>query len=196
MKKRRLACVPSTEQTPVSAWTEQWFFMPVLFPIACLKNRNVRKSISRLAPTALSVLWTVLSYNCISVFLFWIIQEAIWSPLFDQCIRPLTSHEAANGEVFSVHLPTPNDLFLFLTRFITSIWQVGSWDDTKTLNDLAKVIQEIWDGAPNIRLLLISKPALKPLDILLNFQVSSGTATNFLSQFLNHIVPLFPCFYK
>lgn len=99
-------------------------------------------------------------------------------------------------EVFLVHLPTPNDLFLFLTRFITSVWQVGSWDDTKTLNDLAKVIQEIWDGAPNIRLLLISKPALKPLDILLNFQVSSGTATNFLGQLLNHIVPLFPCFYK
>lgn len=137
MKKRRLACVPSTEQTPVSAWTEQWFFMPVLFPIACLKNRNVRKSISRLAPTALSVLWTVLSYNCISVFLFWIIQEAIWSPLFDQCIRPLTSHEAANGERVFFGPPPHPQWFIFIFNkvyyFYLTSWKLRWHQNTKWL---------------------------------------------------------------
>lgn len=187
-------CATYRTNTSVSL-NRAMFFMPVLFPMACLKNRNVRKSISRLAPTALSVLWTVLSYNCISVFLFWIIQEAIWSPLFDQCIRPLTSHEAANGERgFLVYLPTPSDLFLFLTRFIISVWQVGSWDNTKTLNDLAKVIQEIWDGAPNIRLLLISKPALKPLDILLNFQSLLALLPTFWANSSTTLCLFFPAF--
>lgn len=158
--------------------------------MASWKHRNVRKSISRLVPIALSVFQLVLSYNCISVFLVWIIQEAIQTPLFNEYIRPPLSHEAAKGErEFFI----PRDIIFFVTRFITSIWQVGSWD-TKTLNDLAKVIQEIWDGTPNIWLLLVSKPALKPLDIVLNFQSFLALLPTFWANSSTTLYLFFPPF--
>lgn len=53
-EKKVSMCAIYRTNTSVSL-NRAMFFMPVLFPMACLKNRNVRKSISRLAPIALSV---------------------------------------------------------------------------------------------------------------------------------------------
>lgn len=131
-------------------------------------------------------------YNCISLFLFWIIQEAIHSPysVYQATCKSWGCKRASESSFFvSSTLPT---IFFFI---FNKVYYLMSWKPRHQNSKwLAKVMQEIWDGEANIWLLLISEPALKPLDILLNFQSLLALLPMFWANSSTTLYLFFPAF--
>lgn len=106
------------------------FFRSVLFPIpwsvATLKHSTVRKSINRLVPIALSVLQAVHFYNCISLFLFWIIRKAIHSPysVYQATCKSWGCKKVSESSFFELYPPQNFFIFIFNKAYYLMSWKL------------------------------------------------------------------------